>query len=299
MLISESATVPCFTYPETAARALARAVAYAQWRDRPVGTEPVLDRIDPNAARRVVEAVSGPSTRAGSTAGKAREVGSWVAGDSAMDLLGSYGIPTAPTLAVTSAREAKEAADRVGFPVALKASGPTIVHKSDVGGVLLGLGSPGEVTDAYAAMQRSLGDQMDGAVVQKMAPAGVETIAGFVRDPSFGPLVLFGLGGTAVELLGDHATRLAPLTDLDARDLVLSLRSAPLLTGFRGSKPVDLDALVDLVLRLGRLAEDLPELAEGDCNPVIATPDGAVVVDARFRVYPSAPGVENGLRRLS
>jgi acyl-CoA synthetase (NDP forming) len=128
-----------------------------------------------------------------------------------------------------------------------------------------------------------------------MASPGVETIAGFVQDPAFGPLVLFGLGGTAVELLGDHATRLAPLTDVDARELVLSLRGSALLTGYRGSPPVDVDALVDVVLRLGRLAEDLPELAEADCNPVMATPRGAMVVDARLRVRP-APGVDDRRR---
>jgi acyl-CoA synthetase (NDP forming) len=125
---------------------------------------------------------------------------------------------------------------------------------------------------------------MVGAVVQPMIHDAVETIVGFAVDPAFGPQVLFGLGGTAVELLGDHVSRLTPLTDVDARDMVLGLRGTPLLTGFRGSAPVDLDALTDLVLRMGRLAEDLPELIEADCNPVMATPGGAMVVDARLRV---------------
>jgi len=116
-----------------------------------------------------------------------------------------------------------------------------------------------------------------------MADLGVEIIVGIVQDPAFGPQVLFGLGGTAVELLGDHSLRLAPLTDVDAREMVLGLRGSPLLTGYRGSPAVDIDALVDLLLRIGRLAEDLPELAEMDANPVIATPAGAVVVDARLR----------------
>jgi len=156
----------------------------------------------------------------------------------------------------------------------------------------------GDVGRAFSAMAEALGPAMEGAVVQPMAGPGVETIAGFLQDPAFGPLVLFGLGGRAVELLGDHGTRLAPLTERDARELVLSLRGAPLLTGYRGSTPVDVDALVDLVLRLGRLAEDLPDLAEGDCNPVVATPEGVTVVDARFRVRPHAPTPDDR-RRLS
>jgi len=298
-LSEREVAVPCFTYPESAARALALAVSYAQWREQPTGVEPVLDRVDANAARRVVESVptGPPGTKPDSQQGGPG--GKWVAGASALAVLDSYGIPTATTVAVTSAAAAREAAASIGVPVALKATGVTIVHKSDVGGVELALDSADAVGEAYERMHKALGESMEGAIVQKMAGPGVETIAGFVRDPSFGPLVLFGLGGTAVELLGDHATRLAPITELDARELVLSLRASRLLTGFRGSEPVDVDALVDLVVRLGRLAEDLPELAECDCNPVIASPSGAVVVDARFRAYPAPPGTDPDLRRLS
>jgi acetate---CoA ligase (ADP-forming) len=278
-LRSEDVAVPCFTYPESAARALARAAAYSRWLQRPAGVEPVLEDTDANAARRVVEREE-PGSQPGEE---------WLTGEQAMALLGCYGIATAPTSAVAGPSEAGEAASEIGFPVALKASGPFILHKSDVGGVKLALESPREVSHAYSEMQEALGDAMQGAVVQRMIPDGVETIAGFLRDPSFGPLVLFGLGGTAVELLGDHCTRLAPLTDVDARELVLSLRASRLLTGFRGSPPVDLDALSDLLVRLGRLAEDLPELVEADCNPVMANPEGAVVVDARFRVRRAPP----------
>ncbi len=138
---------------------------------------------------------------------------------------------------------------------------------------------------------------MTGALVQPMVGDAVETIAGFAVDPTFGPQVLFGLGGTAVELLGDHLSRLTPLTDQDARDMVLGLRGSRLLTGFRGSQPVDLDALVDLILRLSKLAEDLPELIEADCNPVMATSGGAVVVDARIRMT-ATPLAVDGSRRL-
>jgi acetyl coenzyme A synthetase (ADP forming)-like protein len=271
--------VPCFTYPETAARALARVAEYAEWRARPPGVEPVLDGLDPNAARRVIEDCTASATGAGETGAD-----TWITGAAAMRLLAAYGIPVTPTVAVAGARRAAEAAGTVGLPVALKASGPGVVHKTDVGGVALGLASRRAVHEAYDAMAARLGTAMDGAVVQPMVPPGVESIAGFVQDPAFGPLVLFGLGGTAVELLGDHSTRLAPLTDADARDLVHSLRGSALLTGYRGSTAVDVDALVELLLRLGRLAEDLPEVAEADLNPVIATPAGVTVVDARLRV---------------
>ncbi|HTT86373.1 MAG TPA: acetate--CoA ligase family protein, partial [Acidimicrobiales bacterium] len=263
--------VPCFAYPETAVRALAHVVDYGTWRARPEGAVPTFDEIDANGARRRLLDI---------TAG----VPGWVTGADAMAVLAAFGIPCAPTVPVTDAGAAAEAAAAVGWPVTLKATGPDLLHKTEAGGVNLDLSSDAEVHEAYETMQRTLGPAMSGAVVQPMVPGAVETIAGFVVDPAFGPQVLFGLGGTAVELLGDYATRLAPLTDLDAREMVLDLRSARLLTGFRGSVPMDVEALIDVVLRLGRLAEDLPEVVEADCNPVMATPQGAVVVDARLRV---------------
>jgi len=291
--------IPVFTYPETAARALGRAVSYATWRARPVEREPVLPGCDPNAVRRLIEArdsTTEPAPESGEPAPAVTE--RWLTGAEAMGVLDAYGILTTPTTVVRSAAEAEEAAARIGAPVAVKAAGPGLLHKSDAGGVRLDVLGGGDVGRAFSAMAEALGPAMEGAVVQPMAGPGVETIAGFLQDPAFGPLVLFGLGGRAVELLGDHGTRLAPLTERDARELVLSLRGAPLLTGYRGSTPVDVDALVDLVLRLGRLAEDLPDLAEGDCNPVVATPEGVTVVDARFRVRPHAPTPDDR-RRLS
>jgi acyl-CoA synthetase (NDP forming) len=245
---------------------------------------PAFDNVDPNEARRLVLS----ATESGSE---------WITGSEAMAILDAYGIDTVPTIAVSDAREA-EAASTVGFPVVLKASGPGLVHKTELGAVRLNLRTEAEVGDAYTALARSLGPAMTGGVVQPMIGDAVETIVGFVVDPAFGPQVLFGLGGTAVELLGDHVSRLAPLTDQDARDMVLGLRATPLLTGFRGSPSVNVDALVDLVLRFGRMAEDLPELVEVDCNPVMATPGGAMVVDARFRVSRQPPTPSDDARHL-
>lgn len=309
--------VPCFTYPETAVRALAHVTTYGEWRTRPPAVTRPLSDIDANEARRRLGGPSlggptpsgtgpsgtGPSATGPSGTGPEAPAdrppapvagdpgGTWVTGATAMDVLRAYGIPAAPTVDVTGAEEAAEAAASLGGAMALKARGPGIVHKSDVGGVRLDLESPAAVADAYRVMAAAIGPAMTGATVQAMAAEGVELIAGFVQDPRFGPVVLVGLGGTAVELLGDHAVALAPISDDEARRMLLGLRGAPLLTGYRGAPPVDLDAVVDLVVRLGRLAEDLPEVAEADCNPVIARPDGALVVDARLRVLPlAAPG---------
>ena len=276
--------IPCFTYPEAAVRALAHAVDYADWRRRPEGAVPVFDNVDPNEARRLVLA----ATKDGSE---------WITGSEAMAVLDAYGIDTVPTIAVSDAEEAV-AASTIGLPVVLKASGPGLVHKTEQGAVRLDLRTEAEVGDAYLALARSLGPAMTGAVVQPMVADAIETIVGFVVDPAFGPQILFGLGGTAVELLGDHVSRLAPLTDQDARDMVLGIRATPLLTGFHGGPSVNVEALVDLVLRVGRLAEDLPELVEVDCNPVMATPRGAMVVDARLRLSRQPPGPSDDARHL-
>jgi acyl-CoA synthetase (NDP forming) len=165
------------------------------------------------------------------------------------------------------------------------------VHKSERGGVQLGLVGHDVVAAAYERMAGVFGGEMTGGLLQPMASSdGVESIVGGIQDPSFGPLVVFGLGGITVEVLRDHVTRLAPLTDADALEMVTGLRGSPLLTGYRGRPPVDVDSLVQVLHRVSRLVEELPEVAELDCNPVIAGPEGALVVDARLRVGADASG---------
>jgi acetyl coenzyme A synthetase (ADP forming)-like protein len=279
--------IPSFAYPEAAAHALARVVEHAAWRRRPEGALPELDGVDGRAARILVDTVLDE-----------RPDGAWLDPASAIDLLGDYGIPIVATTHVTSADEAAKVAGRMGFPVVLKAGSGDIVHKIDVGGVRLGLGNATAVAAAYTSMKRSLGDAMGGAVVQAMADAGPEVIVGVVQDPSFGPLVMFGSGGTAVELLGDRAFRVLPLTDVDAYELVRATRGSPLLFGYRGAPPADVASLEDLVLRVGRLVDDIPEIAELDLNPVIVSPSGAVAVDAKVRLAPWVPQPELALRRL-
>ena len=192
---------------------------------------------------------------------------------------------------VSSAQAAGRAGAELGGPVALKAVAPGLVHKSDAGAVRLGLDGPTAVTRAAREMSARLaaaGTPVEGFHVQQMAPPGTELIVGAVRDPAFGPLVACGAGGVAVELLGDVQVRLAPLGPRAADGMLQGLKTFPLLNGYRGRTPADLDAVRELVLRVGALAAAHPAVAELDLNPVIATPEGALVVDARVRL--EAPG---------
>jgi acyl-CoA synthetase (NDP forming) len=284
---ADQAAVPAFASPEPAARALARAAAYGEWRRRPPGSVPELAGFDRERAHRVVDGFLGE-----------QPAGGWLPADRITELLGAIGVPVLETVPVSSGENAAAQAIRLGFPVVLKASGPNLVHKSDVGGVALDLESPDQVTVAYGEMEQRVGPAMTGAVVQRMAKAGVETIVGVVLDPLFGPLVMFGMGGVAVELLRDRAFRILPLTDADAAELVRSLRASPLLFGYRGSPPVAVDALEDVLQRVARLAAVMPELAELDFNPVIVSPAGVEVVDSRVRIVPAPPAPDEHLRRL-
>jgi acyl-CoA synthetase (NDP forming) len=203
------------------------------------------------------------------------------------------------TVWVADVDAAVQAADDVGYPIALKAGAANLVHKSDVGGVRLDLADTDAVRAAFAAMHDALGEAMGGAVVQPMVARGsVETIVGITRDALFGSLVLFGMGGIQAELVRDTAVRFVPLTDVDAQDLVRGLRSSPLLFGYRNTPQVDVAALEETLLRVGLLAEHVPEVAEFDANPVIASPTGTVVVDAKLHLVraPAEPPPE--LRRL-
>ena len=280
-------SVPSFCFPEAAVRALARACDYGDWGRRDAGDVVDFDDIRTDAAGELMTSVLN-----GSPAGR------WLDPAEVVSLLDYYGISTAPLAPVADAVQVAEAAQRIGFPVALKASGPELVHKSDVGGVHLGLRSVEEVKDAYAQMRRQIAGGMNSAIVQAMARPGVETIVGVVNDPSFGPLVMFGSGGTAVELFADRAFRILPLTDADAHRLVRSIRGAPLLFGYRGRPPVDTAALETLLLRVARLASDYPEIAEMDMNPVVCGPWGVLPLDVKIRIAPTAPHWDETVRRL-
>ncbi len=278
--------LPAYAYPESAARALGYAAKYGVWRDRPpgsVGDLPSLRRAD---AR---DLVTGFLDRLPG--------GGWLPPAEVSELLACYRIPLAATSVVTSASAAAARAAELGGPVALKADVPGLLHKSDAGAVSLGLRTAREVRAAYHRFQAAFGDRLTGAVIQPMVSEGTEVLIGVVQDPVFGPLVVFGLGGVATEVLGDHAARLAPLTSADADELIHSVRAAPLLLGHRGTPAVDIGALRDALLRVSALADDLPQIAELDLNPVIARPDGVFAVDARVRIT-SRESADPFLRQL-
>ena len=204
-------------------------------------------------------------------------------------VLDGYGIPCAAARPAATPAEAASVAEHLGFPVALKLRSPDITHKTEVGGVRLGLGSAGEVAEAATAMLASVRAarpeaRLEGVLVQRMAPPGKELLLGMIRDPQFGPLVVVGFGGIYVEVLKDTAARLCPLAARDAHEMLGELRMAPLLKGVRGEPPVDLGALAETICRFAQLAADAADLAELEVNPLVAGPGGVMAVDARARI---------------
>jgi acetyl coenzyme A synthetase (ADP forming)-like protein len=263
------APVPSFAYPEAAARALGRAADRGDWLRRPAGTLPELD-VDREAAEAVVAEVLAGDRGDG-----------WLEPGQARRLLEAYGLPVVPERTAASPDEAVAAAHELGLPVVVK-SAAAGAHKTESGGVALNLGHEDDVRAAAERIGAPL-------LVQAMVGGGAELLAGAVQDPVFGPLVAFGPGGILAELIGQAQFRLAPLTDLDAEELVHAGKAGRLVAGFRGAPPADDRALVDLLLRLSRLAEDLPEVVELDLNPVLALHDSCVAVDARVRVARQTP----------
>jgi acyl-CoA synthetase (NDP forming) len=278
--------VPAYADPESAARALGHAVRYQAWRGRQRGKIPELSGLRTADARALVT---------GFLAGSA--AGGWLPEARAAELLSCYGVPLAVTRPAASEQEAVEAAGQLGGRVVLKAEAEGLVHKTDAGGVRLDLRTPKEVAEGYRALAADFGSRLHRVLVQPMLTGGVEVMIGVVQEPVFGPLVVFGLGGVATEVLGDHVTRLTPLTDADADEMIRTVRAAPLLFGHRGSPPVDAAALADALLRVSRLADDLPEVSELDLNPIVAREDGAYCVDVRVRISPAEPR-DPFLRRL-
>jgi acyl-CoA synthetase (NDP forming)/L-amino acid N-acyltransferase YncA len=277
--------VPVFDLPERAVTALARAARYAAWLREPIGHDPLLSDVDPASARSVVHRAL-------------EQGGGWQTYDKIADLLGRYGIAVVPTVTAVGAPAALSAARRLGLPVVLKAADPNLVHKSDIGGVRLNLTDEQGVVAAYHAIGSALEVAEPAVLVQPMASAQVELVAGIAHDRLFGSLVMVGLGGVHTELFADRAFTLVPMTDRDASRMWRSLRAASLLTGYRGSPPVDTDAVEDLLLRLGRLAEDLPEVAELDLNPILVSATGAMVVDAKLRLADIGAEPDAMLRQL-
>jgi acyl-CoA synthetase (NDP forming) len=200
------------------------------------------------------------------------------------DLFRAAGIPVAKSRLVSNLDDALTAAARIGFPVALKATGPAILHKTEVGGVALNLSDETAVRRAYEGMSARLGTDLTGVIVQEMVAGGVEVVVGATLDQTFGPLVLYGSGGILVELLNDVAFRINPLTDTDVRDMLNEVKGTALLRGYRGSPVADEAALTETILRVSAMLEICPQIQEMDANPVKVLESGAIVVDARVRV---------------
>jgi acetyl coenzyme A synthetase (ADP forming)-like protein len=264
------ARIAAFAYPESAALALGHAAERADWLRRRAGSIPALAGTDERAARELVARAL------------ERAPEGWLEPDETMRLLEAYGVAVVPERDAATVEEAVGAARELGFPAVVKTAKPG-VHKVDVGGVALDLADESEVR---AAAER-IGPPL---VVQPQIRGNAELLAGLVQDPVFGPLVAFGPGGSLAELIGEASFRIAPLTDVDAEELVLSGKAGRLVRGFRNAPPSDEAAFADLVLRLSRLGEDLPEVVELDLNPVIGLAEGCVTVDARARVrHPEHP----------
>jgi acyl-CoA synthetase (NDP forming) len=271
--------LPTYRDPEAAAHALGKAAGHAEWRTRPDARPPELPGLRPDEAAAIL---------AGALASE-RE---WLDAEECIGLLECYGIEMPEAIVAGDPEAAARAAAELGGAVALKAHGPQILHKSELGAVRTGLEGSAEVEHAATEMDEALARRDLGRasfLVQRLVEDGVELLVGVATDPVFGPVVACGAGGTAVELLGDVAVRVCPLGAADAAEMLRSLAIFPMLTGFRGQPPVDLDLLAELVLRVGALADTHREIVELDLNPVIATMSGALAVDARIRVAERPP----------
>jgi acyl-CoA synthetase (NDP forming) len=203
------------------------------------------------------------------------------------ELLKKAGIPIVEAKLARSKKEAISVSREMGFPVVLKISSPDVVHKSDSGGVRLGLANAAQVGKAYSEIVSSIKKaypdaQIEGVSVQPMAPPGVEVIVGMSKDPQFGPVLMFGLGGILVEVLKDVSFRIVPVTERDAREMIKEIKGYPLLQGYRGQKPASIPALEKLIMNVSQFVENNPQIKELDLNPIFAYPDKAVAVDARI-----------------
>ena len=306
----------------TAVRALAAVTRYAQWRSRDPGVRPHLEGCDPAGARALAEQAlreqAGTEQALREQAGteqagtsQASQAGTSQAGtgqrapdDVVASLLGCYGVHLWPSETVADADAAVAAAERLGWPVALKFADEHLRDRRDLGGVRLDIADADELrTDLAAMTERLVGagepvpDPGHAFVVQPMAPAGVPVVVRTIEDPLFGPIVSFGMAGDASELLGDVAHRIPPLTDVDVADLVRSVRAAPRLFGYRGTPALDVAALEALIVAVSQLADDVPEVAQLELGPVVVAQQGIAVLSADVRLARPSGRTDAGGRR--
>ncbi|MDJ0923910.1 MAG: GNAT family N-acetyltransferase [Acidimicrobiia bacterium] len=267
--------IPTYPFPEPAALALTRAVEYVEWREKKEGSPVEFRDLDRTRARTIVDTALD------------RDAAGWLDPDEVEAVLDAYGLAMPKSAVAASEDEAVAQAAALGGPVVLKVIAESALHKSDVGGVVLNVQGEMAVRDAYAAVTSAVSDP-EGVLIQQFVEGGHEVLIGMTEDPNFGPLIVFGLGGVFVELIGDVAFRIHPLTDLDAAEMIDEVKSAQLLAGYRGGAAGDVAAVREALLRVSALVADLPEIMEMDLNPVkVAEPGhGLSIVDARIKVRP-------------
>lgn len=275
-------TIPTYSLPETPAFVLSKAATYAEWRRQPLGTVPDFDDADLSAARKICATVL------------SQRGAGWLTMEETRNLLSMMRLPVQSGEVARTADEAVAFARKLGYPVAVKLASRQILHKTEIGGIQLHLTDERAVRGAFESIRARLAysnqlETMEGVLVQPMVTGGVEVMVGVTNDPLFGPLIAFGLGGIHVEILGDVQFRITPLTDHDAAEMVRGIKGYRLLTGYRGHASADVEAIEEVLLRISRLVEEIPEISELDLNPIFALPpgQGCRIVDARVRVEPT------------
>ncbi|MBI3356398.1 MAG: acetate--CoA ligase family protein [Nitrospirae bacterium] len=284
--VVDGETIPTYPHPEIPARIINRAVAYDAWRRQPTGQAPRYSDVDLSKVNSIcANALSERGT-------------GWLTTEETHALLAAMKLPLVKGSVATSADDAVKLAGKMGFPVAVKLASHKILHKTEIGAVRLNLVDEKAVRDAFEKIRSRLArdhksEAMEGVLVQPMLSGGIEVMVGMTRDPLFGPLLAFGLGGIHVEILGDVQFRVAPLTDRDAAEMVRGIKGYRLLTGYRGQPAADVKALEAVLLRISQLVEEIPEISELDLNPIFALPtgQGCKIVDARIRIEPPRPAV--------
>src|ERR1035437_1672603 len=262
--------VPCYSFPTTAAKALGALYKYSKIRTRVIGEPKSFNDIDLQKAAAIIKEAK--------TSGK-----QFLSSESVYSLLAAYGIPTASWKIVDDVN-AVATADAIGYPVVVKAESEKVIHKSDVGGVAVNLKNADEVRKAVEKMKASIDVSDLKFLVQKFISGGKELIAGVSTKPRLGHLIMFGIGGIYVEVLKDVVFKIAPVTEVEAKEMLSSIKMSKLLDGVRGEKGINKDMVIDIIQRISKLVTDFPMIAEMDMNPIIAINDKVYVVDARMKI---------------
>jgi acetyltransferase len=280
--ILKSSLIPNFSYPEPAVRAFRKLYDYGLWTKKEEVPLPEMPADRETVANLLREA---------------RQKGQFqFAEDVSREILAAYGFRFPAKELVLTPRDASNAASKIGFPVVMKISSPDILHKTDIGGVKIGINSKKEAVEAFTDITLNARKFMpsafiNGVAVYEMVPKGKEVIVGLTFDRTFGHMIMFGLGGIYVEVLKDVSFRIVPVNPLDAVEMIHELKTFPLLKGTRGERPVDIDSIIDCIVRISRLASDFPVIQELDINPLVVNEKGAVALDARIIISHSEGGV--------